>query len=96
MSSENKDNDKITREEVEAFATKLNNWAQGLPAEEKALVNILVSDAKFFPKDPRCCPDVRIIENIEGTIVEALESTIGTGKVKEGGYQNWSRTSGMS
>lgn len=90
-------NGKISRQEIEAFANKLNAWAQGLPEDEKALVNILISDARFCPRDPRCCPDVPIEDNIEEAVVGALESTVGYGKAKRDENRIfWSRTTGMS
>lgn len=91
------ENEKISKSEVEAFAVKLNGWAQGLPENERALINILISDAKFCPKDPRCCPDVPIEPNIEEVVVGALETTIGYGRARR--VQDkifWSRTTGMS
>jgi hypothetical protein len=91
------EDEKISRQEVEAFADKLNGWAQGLPENEKALMNIIISDARFCPKDPRCCPDVTIEDNIEEAVVGALESTIGYGRAKRDEDKLfWSRTTGMS
>jgi len=91
-------NEKITKQEVEAFADKLNSWAEGLPENEKALINIIISDARFCPKDPRCCPDVPIEDNIEEAVVSALGPTVGYGKAKPGVDNKifWSRTTGMS
>jgi hypothetical protein len=55
----------------------------------------LISDAKLNPKAPANCPDIHIVNDIQGIIVDALEATIGSNKVIEGGYKSWSRTSGM-
>ena len=95
MTTENNSNDKISKEDIQAFANKLNYWAQDLPVEELTFLNILISDAKLNPKAPANCPDIHIVNDIQGIIVDALEATIGSNKVIEGGYKSWSRTSGM-
>lgn len=35
----------ITREEISAFVVKLEQWAQGLPPKERALLDVLVKTA---------------------------------------------------
>jgi hypothetical protein len=86
----------FTSEDVKALAAKLNSLADGLPAKERELLQILIARAQSNPSASAKTEFLYLDDDIGEAIAEALDSLLKSKKKKKKkhGGGGWSRSAG--